>query len=263
MMLLRGAVFTVFFYVWTAFMAVAGSPALPGPSRPALGVANFWLAGVHRGLAVLAGVRHEIRGRENLPEGPAIIAAKHQSAWDTLIFHPLFWNPAFVLKKELTHIPLFGRYLLKAGCIAVDRAAGSKALRHMVAGAEHALAHGQWIVIFPEGTRMPPGQHGRHHPGVHALYSRLNVPVVPVAVNSGLFWGRHKVVKRPGTITLEFLPPIEPGLDRTTFTETLRARTEEATRRLEAEARERHPWLPRTDAAADPEGGKPPAEGAS
>jgi 1-acyl-sn-glycerol-3-phosphate acyltransferase len=136
--------------------------------------------------------------------------------------------PAFVLKRELLSIPLFGWYLRKVGMIAVDRAAGASALRNMARQASEAFAEGRSILIFPEGTRVPPGESRPYHPGVAALYTQLKVPVVPVALNSGLFWGRRSFVKRPGTVTVQFLPPIPPGLDRKAFMRELESRIEAA-----------------------------------
>jgi len=173
-------------------------------------------------LWTICGLRHEIRGLANLPPGPCMIAAKHQSAWDTLIFPLLVNGPGYIYKRELRRIPLFGWYLTRAGCIPIDRAGGPKALRRMIEHARRSLAQGRTIIIFPEGTRLAPGQRGAYHPGVAALYGQLSVPVVPVAVNSGVYWGRRAFHKQPGRIILEFLPPIAPGLPRREFAAELR-----------------------------------------
>jgi len=165
-----------------------------------------------------------------------LIAAKHQSAWDTIIFSILLWDHCFVLKQELTRIPLFGWYLTRAGLIPVDRSGGAAALKKMVADARRAAEAGRPIVIFPEGTRVAPDAHRPYHPGVAALYSQLEVPVVPCALNSGLFWGRRSFAKRPGTITLEFLPAIPPGRPRKTFLAELEQAIEGRSRALAAEA---------------------------
>jgi 1-acyl-sn-glycerol-3-phosphate acyltransferase len=182
----------------------------------------------------MAGLRYRVRGQRLT--SPAIYASKHQSAWDTMVFQILVLDAAFVLKRELLWLPLFGLYVWRGRHVAIDRAAGGQALRRMLKDGDRAQAEGRSIVIFPEGTRTAPGADAPYFPGVAALYKRLGIPVVPVALNSGLFWGRRSFIKRPGTITLEFLEPIPPGLDRATFEATLRERIEAGSKRLLAEA---------------------------
>ena len=183
----------------------------------------------------IIGLRYRVVGREHLPDGPFVLAAKHQSAWDTIIFFVLLERPAYVLKKELLAIPLYGLYARRAGHIAVDRKAGAKALRALLEDSRRAVADGMVPVIFPQGTRTAPGTRLPYQPGVAALYKGLDLPVVPVALNSGLFWGRRAFRKRPGTIRLEFLPAIPPGKDRAGFMAELEGAIEQATDRLSAE----------------------------
>lgn len=236
MILLRSLLFQVLFYAWTAVLCVGYLPLLLGPRRLAQKAAAAWLRVSLLLLAVTTGLRYRVTGRENLPEGPVIVAAKHQSALETLIFHQVLDDPAYVLKVELMRIPLFGWYLRKTGNIAVDRAAGPRALKDMLAQARAAIARGQQLVIFPEGTRTAPGENRRYQPGVALLYESLNLPVVPVALNSGLFWRRRGVLKKPGTVTIEILPPLPPGMERRAFMERLQTSIEEASRRLADEA---------------------------
>ena len=186
-------------------------------------------------LRLVVGLSYEVRGRERLPSGPAIIASKHQSAWETLIFHVLVPDLAVGLKYELTRIPIFGWYLMRGGAIRIDRGGAARALRSLVDGARAAAARGVSILIFPEGTRRAPDDPPDYKPGVAAVYTALDLPVVPVALNSGLFWSRRSFMKRPGRITVEFLEPIPPGLDRRTFMAELQRRIETATARLVAE----------------------------
>lgn len=167
-----------------------------------------------------------------MPSGRSIIAAKHQSAWDTLIFHVLLRDPVYVLKQELLTIPLMGWYLRKAGNIPIDRSAGSRALRMMQRAVDQALAEDSTIIIFPEGTRTAPGAPPSYQPGIAALYQHTEAPVVPVALNSGLFWKRAGLPARPGVITIEILPPMPRGLKRLEFLSELENRIEEATSRL-------------------------------
>lgn len=229
---LRSLLFNVFFYGWTLLCLVFGLPLLLGPRAGIYHLGRIWVRPILAALALLCGLRHEVRGRENLPEGAVLIAAKHQSAWDTIIFSVELWDHVFVLKQELMRIPLFGLFLARAGLIPVDRQGGAKALRKMLAAARKAAALGRPIVIFPEGTRVAPGEHRPYQPGVAALYGQLGLPVVPVALNSGLYWRRRGFVKRPGTITLEYLPPIPPGLPRRAFLARLEAAIEARSRAL-------------------------------
>jgi len=229
---LRSLAFNVGWYLGSIVIAIAGSPLLLAPRRWAVAWARLWIVFVLWWLRVTCGLTHRIVGRENLPAGPVIIACKHQSTWETLAFTGLFDDIAIVLKRELLFIPIVGWAMARAGNIAVARGDGAAALRSLVRQARAAIAEGRSIVIFPEGTRVSPGDQKPYQVGTAALYRQLGVPVVPMALNSGLFWGRRKWAKRPGVITLEILPPIAPGLPRQAFMDTLRERIEAATDRL-------------------------------
>ena len=207
-------------------------PVLLLPPRATYRMGRFWVRVTLIALAAICGLRHRIVGLENLPASPFIVAAKHQSAWDTLIFCQFLDFCCVVLKRELMFIPFFGWYLSKVGMVPVDRSAGVKALQKMVREARPFAAAGRQIVVFPEGTRVAVGAHRPYLPGVAALYSQLKLPVVPVALNSGLFWGRRSFLKKPGVITLEILPPIPPGKPRRDFLAELEQRIEEASQRL-------------------------------
>lgn len=234
---LRSALFTVAFFVVTTIMAVLGAPLLLAASeRLAMGYARLWSRVVLFLLRVLAGVRVEIRGSANIPHGGALVAAKHQSAFETFALFPILPAPTLVMKSELRRIPLFGRFAKIAGMIEVDRAKGSTALRDMVHRCREEAAKSRQIVIFPEGTRRPPGAGPAYQPGIALLYKGLGLPTVPVALNSGLYWPRRSFRKYPGTIVIEFLPPIEPGLDSRSFLARLEAVIEPASDRLLAEA---------------------------
>ena len=231
MLWLRSLLFNLFFFGWTTLCVVLGLPALVSKNAvQALGA--VWIRVALVALRLIVGLDHRVVGREHIQSGPAIYAAKHQSSWDTLVFKTVLGRPAYVVKQELTWIPLFGWLLRRGGAISVDRAGGGSALRHMLARAREALADGQPIVIYPEGTRVSVGGRRAHQSGVAALYKQLGVPVVPVALNSGMFWGRRGFLKRPGRITLEFLPPIPPGLPRKTFLPRLADAIDPASERL-------------------------------
>jgi len=234
---LRSLAFNIALYLYTAVVSILGTPVFLASRRSAARFGAAWAAGALVLLRWTVGLSHEVRGRENLPAGPAIIAMKHQSAWDTFAVTVVFTDPAIVLKKELLLIPFYGWYLWKAGMIAVDRAAGSAALKRLLTAARRAAEDGRPIVIFPEGTRTPVGARVAYQPGVIALYRDLGLPLVPVAVNSGLFWRRRSFAKHPGRIIVDILPPIPPGGDRRAVMAELQERIETATADLVAAAR--------------------------
>lgn len=231
---LRSLAFNLAFYLWTAVALTLALPVLLLPYRATYWFGRNWVRVSLWLLRRLVGLDHRIVGGELRPEGSAIYAAKHQSSWDTLVFALLLKEPAYVLKRELLFLPLFGLFLLKAGHIPVDRSAGASALKRMLATAKQRRDQGRDLLIFPEGTRVPVGERRPYHPGVAALYGQLDLPVVPVALNSGLYWGRRSFNKKPGTIALEFLPAIPPGLARRQFMAELEKRLEAASSRLAA-----------------------------
>ena len=237
MTLLRSVVFDVTFYLWTALLCLLALPALLVSQRAAASISELWAIVSLLLLRLIVGLSYEVRGRDNLPDGAVIVALKHQSAWETIALWVLLKNPAIVLKQSLARIPVFGWYMKKGQAIVIDRDAGPRALRPMVAAARSAVAEGRPIAIFPEGTRTPAGVRRPYQPGVAALYMQLGLPIVPVALNSGLFWGRRSFLKRSGRILVEFLPPIEPGLDRRRVMTELERRIEGATAMLIAESK--------------------------
>lgn len=229
---LRSLCFNAGWYAGSVVIALVGSPILLLPRRAVVAWARFWIDFIIWWLRLTCRLTHRVVGLENLPQGPIIIACKHQSSWETLAFTRLFPDTAIVLKRELLFIPIVGWAMARAGNIAVARGDGAQALRGLVRQAKATIAEGRSILIFPEGTRVAVGVEKPYQVGAAALYRQLGVPVVPVALNSGLFWGRRKFVKRPGLITVEVLQPIPPGLPRKEFMATLRERIEGATARL-------------------------------
>jgi len=233
MILVRSLLYSLLFYVWSAFLAIAGLPLLwLGPRPWVMALMKFWAGTIVWLLAVVCGVRVEFRGRENLPAGPALIAAKHQCMLDTMAPLPVFADPAYVMKRELMRIPVYGWYSRKTQMIDIDREANAKALRQMLADARARLADGRQVVIFPEGHRMAPGAKGDYKPGVAAIYRDLAVPCVPMATNSGVHWPAHGFLRRPGLIVYAFLEPIPAGLHRAQFMRTLEERLETASAAL-------------------------------
>jgi len=234
---LRSLLFHILFYGWTLLLGVTYLPTLLLPRRAIVLGARFWCASVLWLLRQTTGLGGHIEQAGERPTGPAIYAAKHQSTWDTMMITRLLADPAIVLKKELLAIPFFGWYVRRHGAIGIDRKAGASALRQMLRDAGRAVADGRDIFVFPEGTRTAPGERRPYHAGVAALYRELGLPVVPVALNSGVFWGRRSFAKRPGEITLRTLPPIPPGLERREFMRRLEAAIESESAALADAAR--------------------------
>jgi len=241
MTLLRSLTFSLFFWVWNAFVLLGMVIFFVGPRSALQRAVRFWTHGLRIGLKLIAGLDHEIRGRENLIDGAAIYASKHQSAWDTFAFYTLVSDPNYVLKKELIQIPLWGWYARKCEAIAIDRSGGASALKQMIRDTQDRLRQGRSVIIFPEGTRMQPGEHGDLFPGIAALYSQCDAPVIPVVLNSGLFWSRRSMIKRPGKIVMEILPAMPEGLNRKEFMSELEARIRTNTDRLMEEGLATYP----------------------
>lgn len=236
----RSLVFNALFYMNMIMRMIVATPTIALPSAYLLGVlrayarSSLWL------LRAICGVTVEWRGREKLPTGSYVVACKHQSFWETFALFALLPDPAYILKRELMWIPLFGWLAANARMIPVDRGARASALARMMAAARKEIARGRQIVIFPEGTRRPPGAEPHYLPGVAYLYAQAGLPCVPVALNSGLFWPRRSFRRYPGTVLVEVLDPIPPGLDRRAFLRRLQSDLEEATARLVAESRARN-----------------------
>lgn len=232
---LRSLVYNVLFYLTVVIYSILALPTFALPPRAILWVARFWAQTNVWLLRIVCGVRLEVRGREHVPSGPLIVAAKHQSAWDTFALMTLFPHPVYVLKRELQMIPIFGWYTIKAGMIPVHREKRGSALAALTRRAAAQIRIGAQLIIFPEGTRRAPGAPPDYKPGVALMYKEFGVPCLPVALNSGLFWPRRTFRRLPGTIVVEFLEPIPPGLDRRTFMARLERQIEQASARLLAE----------------------------
>ncbi len=228
MTLARSALFLAWFLVVTTILSLIFLPVLILPRGAPIWLARVWSRATFFGLKAFAGIDWEIRGTR--PKGPVLVAAKHMSMWDTLALYLAMDAPAIVLKRELLRIPFYGWFLWKATAIPIDRAAGASALRKMAANARAVLGEGRPILIFPEGTRKKPGAAPDYKPGVAGLYTMLDVPCEPGALNSRVYWTGF--YKKPGTIVLEFLPPIPPGLKRVEFMRQLEERIETATAQL-------------------------------
>jgi 1-acyl-sn-glycerol-3-phosphate acyltransferase len=234
--MLRSLAFNTLFFVVFVVLGIAMLPTLLLPRRKmfafvkAWGRINIWL------MRHVAGIRLEFRGLDQVPEGPLLVAAKHQSTLETFALAAVLDDPTFVIKRELMWLPFFGWYSVKAGMIPVDRGAGVSAVRRIIERSRQEVARGRQIVIFPEGTRRAAGAPAAYKSGVGHMYAALDVPLVPVALNTGLFWPRRRFAKHPGTAVIEFLPPIPPGLPRAEAARLVEERIESATTALLGEA---------------------------
>lgn len=232
MILIRSIIFMIVFNVMSTVHSVLMLPLLVLPRRLTAVAIRQWAVQTIFLLRIICGVKTEIRGREHMPKGAALIAGKHLSMYDTCAPFAFTEDTAFVLKKELVRIPLFGWYCLKGAMVVVDREGGSTALKKMVADAKQRFADNRQVLIFPEGTRAKIGQPIDYKPGIALLYRELDMPCHLMATNSGVHWKNKGVLKPPGTIVFEFLPPIPPGLKRAEFMRELQERLESASNRL-------------------------------
>jgi len=231
---IRSLAFYAFFYLQTVPLAlvVGGSAIIAGRTAFGWALAMYWIRSNLAALRVLAGIRTDVQGVENIPDGPCIFAAKHMSDWDIFAILPGSVRPAFIAKKELIDIPFFGHAARAFDTIRIDRSLGGDAIPQMLAEARAALDRGSRIIIFPEGTRKAPLEPHTYRYGVVRLYEALGVPVVPVALNSGLFWGRNSLLLWPGTARARFLPAIQPGLSPAEFQARMVGDIESETNRL-------------------------------
>ncbi len=237
---IRSFLFFLCFWIWSTIMNLIFIPFLMFDRIWIVRGQTLWTKGIMVLMHYICNLKIEVKGLENLPDGKALIACKHQSAFETMAFHWLVKDPAVIMKKELLKIPVYGWYCKKTKMITVDRKGHAAALRAMIEQAKQALVDERQIVIFPEGTRTDVDETHVFQPGIAALYSKLDTPVIPVALNTGLFWPRKKFICRPGVITIEFLPAIEAGLKRAEFMARLKESIDENTARLVRDGREKH-----------------------
>lgn len=216
MKLLRSFIFAVWLYASMAVVGLVLWPFVLADDKHVYTALRWWSHATLWGLRWIVGARVSFEGLENVPEGGALIAMKHQSMLDTIVPSLFLKRPTFIYKAELGGAPVMGAYL-KKNQIAVDRGGHAKALKSLVRGAREAVAKGRQVVIFPEGTRQPLGAAPDYKPGIAAMYKDLAIPVTPVALNTGLIWQPKGVMRSPGHVTFKILPPIPPGLSREDF----------------------------------------------
>ena len=219
---LRGVVFGTFIYGCGILIGGLGAPLLLLGEKGARALAKTWVRTAMFALKNIAGISYRIEGAEHLPTTGALVAANHQSMWETIVLYALLPRPAIVYKKELSYLPFYGWVVSCGGNIPVDRKGGAKALRTMREAAAARVEAGCQVIVFPEGTRIPPGETAPYLPGVAAIYTGANAPCTPVSHDSGKFWRYPSIRKKPGMVTLRFLPALAPGLDRKKFMATLK-----------------------------------------
>lgn len=232
MIILRSLLFNLAFYLNLCFWLIVALPTLLLPRWGILFIAKSWGWTSLWLLRLICGTKVVYRGLEKIPQGGLLVAGKHQSIWETFVLVTLFTDSAYVLKRELMWLPFFGWYLWKADQIPVDRGKGSLALMAMYQKAREAIGQGRQILIFPEGTRRAPGAEPAYKFGLSYMYENFGATCVPVALNSGLYWPRRSFIRRPGTIILEVLDPIPPGMAREAFHREVQNRIEAASDRL-------------------------------
>lgn len=233
----RSILFGISFYVTTVAFVVLCSPLFFAPRKWSMAALKLYARTQLWLLKHIVGLDYEVRGLNKLPEPPFLVASKHQSAWETFALIPLFHDPALFMKRELFWIPFHGWFSYKFGMIPVDRDKGPAGLRRMLQAAKERIASGREIVMFPEGTRRPPGAPPEYKTGIVLIYNALGVPCVPVALNSGVFWARRSLARKPGKIVVEILDPLPPGLPKAEFLKRLQEAIETASARLLAEAK--------------------------
>jgi 1-acyl-sn-glycerol-3-phosphate acyltransferase len=223
MIWLRSWIYFFAFLAWTIFSALAFLPLLV--TKPsALVAVRWWTSGVMNLARIICNIHCRVEGIEHVPPGACIIAAQHQSSFETYRLFKDLEHPIFILKRELTWIPFIGWYMTRAGFVPIDRGAGAGAMRKILREAQLALDKGYQVVVFPEGTRVRPGQQTPYRPGIAALYAQCDLPVVPMALNTGFFWGKTRILKMPGQIVFRFLPVLPRGMDKDTLMTELRSR---------------------------------------
>lgn len=228
----RSSLFKILFYLWTALFCVLYLPFFWLPRNGLIEFQRVWSFGVRAFLRVIMNIRIEVHGTEYVPKGGALIAMKHQSSVDTFVMHTIVSHPAFVMKKELLKIPLYGRFCVNTGMIPVDRDGGLRALKQLMQDSAEAINHDRQLIIFPEGSRAIPGHHSEYQPGIFGIYKYTKEPVIPVGLNSGVYWPKKGNMAAGGEIVFEFMEPIGAGLPKEEFMELLEQKIENSSNQL-------------------------------
>lgn len=245
---IRSILFNLFFFTVTPLMALCALPTIWMKRERAMFIVYSWVRVVYALEKIFLNLDYEVRGWENVPQGQAfLLAAKHQSAYETMKLHILFNDPAIVLKQELLKIPLWGLFLGKIDPVAINRGNRDQAMKSLLKSVHHVKSQARPIVIFPQGTRVLPDATVAEKPyksGIGRMYEASGLTIVPLALNTGIYWPRNSWLKRPGKIIFEFLPVIEPGRPVPDAMRDLQTRLETASEQLTQEARSQYPYLP-------------------
>ncbi len=245
MIVLRSVLFNTAFYANLIIRLIVLAPIyFLLPRKKAYAIPKNWALSCHWLMERIVGTTFTIEGLENIPDGGYVLAPKHQSFWDTYALLPWLDDPVYILKRELMWIPFFGWYAAKQRMIPVDRGAKGAAMAAVMKRTALEMQNGRQLIIYPEGTRRPPGAEPSYKYGIARIYRDLQVPVVPVAMQPGLFWPRRSTMRYPGHFKVRILPPIMPGLDPDTFYETLVAQLEAASDTLLIETAADNPQVP-------------------
>lgn len=240
---LRSTIFNICFFGMTIILAIVALPATAMKRRHAMAVAMMWVTVIYWLERNILKLDYEVRGLEHFPAGQAcLIAAKHQSSYETFKLHRILGDPAIVLKRELLRIPLWGRFLKKIDPIAIDRSNREQAMKSLLSGLQHVKEQNRPVVIFPQGTRVKWTDSTAKRPykgGVAKMQQASNLPIIPLALNTGLFWPKMSWIKKPGTVIFEFQPPIMPGGSLGETMQKVETAVETATARLVAESHAR------------------------
>lgn len=237
MQYLKSLLFVIFINCWGAIIPIVFLlPAFIFKSKKIGDYgAKIWSQFSFYVLKKLCKIEYKIIGQENILNEPCIYACKHQSMWETVVMHLILNRPVYAYKKELEKIPFYGWFLKFMSGIGVDRKGGMKSLKNVISQAKFYLNKGQSVVIFPQGTRVPVGESVKDFPyqaGITALYNSCETKIVPVALNSGLYWPKHKILKNPGVVIIQFLPAINQGLSKDDFNKELISAIEDASNKL-------------------------------
>ena len=231
-MVIRSILFYVFLVLWTIFMGTICLPYLLVSYRYLRKPVNIWVKGIFKLLQIICNITYEIRGKENIPSYAVLVASKHQSAFETFALFYHINNSIFIHKRQLFFIPIFGQYLKKINMISIDRSEGTIAMRKMLKQTKQKMQQGKSIIIFPEGTRKKPGENPDYKTGIAGIYKELKTEVLPVAVNSGHFWPKHIIIKKPGKIIIKFLKLIPSQLEKSEFLQKIESVIEEETNKI-------------------------------
>ena len=231
-MIIRSVFFYFLVYLWTIFLGLICLPYLFLPNKYLRKPVIIWINGILEFLKTICKITYEVKGLENIPNHPIIVASKHQSTFETLLLFKIINNSVFIHKKELFLIPIFGLYLKKINMISINRSDGLKSMRKILKDSKEKIKKKHSIIIFPEGTRKKPGEKTKYKTGIIGIYKETESGILPVALNSGFFWPKSFFLKSSGKITIKFLELIPAKLEKNKILKKIESVIEEETNNL-------------------------------